>query len=45
MEMVFNFFFKHNYYTTVIYNNFVGLNNKHDGNMKYVSKERCRVGF
>ena len=45
MEMVLNFYFKNNVYATILHNNFVGLNNKHDGSMKYVSKERCRVGF
>ena len=45
MKMVFNFCFKHTIYATVIYNSFDGWNNKRAGNMKYASRERCRVGF
>ena len=45
MGMLFNLWFNHNVYATVISNNFVGLNNKHVGNMKSSNKERCRAGF
>ena len=45
MDMVFNLFFKHNVYATVIYNSFNVWNNKCVGNMKSSSRERCRVGF
>ena len=33
MEMVFNFFFKHNVYAIVIYNSFDGWNSKPASNM------------
>ena len=45
MEMVLNFYFKNNVYATILHNNFVGLNNKCAGNMKYANVEICRVGF
>ena len=45
MEMVFNLFFMHNVYVTVISNSFNGLNNKCASNMKSASRERRRVGF
>ena len=45
MEMVLNFYFKNNVYATILHNNFVGLNNKCAGNMKYASSGRGRVRF
>ena len=45
MEMIFNLCFVHNVYATVIYNSFDGWNDKHADNMKFASRERCRVGL